>query len=158
MKKSAELVEFVELQSAHKKLAVKVESLEYEREAYKLELMRVFEAEQAAQNKGPTVASPVKSVTIVTDFVKANQELQALNKELLKKVSSFESVEKEYRESEDNHAKVLEDERAHARHLSAALEAAQLAVAAADEDVAFQRERIEQLEREILEIRRRGGR
>ena len=152
LKKTADLVAFVELQTTHKRLQSKHEALEYEREAYRAEMIRIFEAEQKERerNSGPTtVASPAKSAEIVTSFVSANQELQSLNRELLKKVACYETAEHDARDAEERWARCLDDERAHSKHLMACLEAAQLATAANDEEFAAQRERLEQLEREL---------
>jgi len=142
-----------------KRLQQQVESLEFERDSYKTELLRVFEAEQAAvaQRGGrvATTASPAKSASIVNNFVEANRELQAQCTDLLDKVRVLSEAAAAQSEEKRLWTLQLDQEKAHAQQFFAALQAAQLAMGAQDQDFLTLQEQHTTLEEECRNLRER---
>ena len=150
--------EVLELRESCKRLTAKAEELEFEKDAYKAELLQIFETESSAAAR-PSVASPLKSASIVESFVEANRELNALNRELLRRVSGLEAQQRDHAEAEARSETAKADAQAHARQLLSALDVARMSLAASDQDYADKATRVEELTREnaALLARLRGG-
>jgi chromosome segregation ATPase len=147
--------------SAHqmKRLQQQIESLEFERDSYKTELLCIFEAEQAAvaQRGGrvATSASPAKSASIVNKFVEANRELQAQCTDLMDKVRVLSEAAVVQSEEKRLWTLQLDQEKAHAQQFFAALQAAQLAMGAQDQDFLALQDQHAALEEECCILRER---